>query len=490
MRADLLPADAIETSTAPAGPDPAALARRVREMIDAGRVHAARPLLGALRRTAPQSAALHDLSARLLLREGRVSEALGELDAGLAFDPASVELLLGRADARMQARDIFGAAADAADAVILAPGHAPAKAVLGVILIEMDRPADALPCLREAARAMPRHGACIRALATALERCDRADEAGETLAAAIADNPADVALRTAAIMLATRRRDFAAAAALAETARQDGVADAQVFGLRGHALSSLGRHAEANAAYAEALKLAPEDPYVRHLVVAAGLLPGASRAPDAYVETVFDGYSARFDQHLIGLHYRAPGLIRAALLAHLPALAAGQPVGPVLDLGCGTGLMGVVLSDLPAGPLVGVDISDGMLAEARAKGLYRDLIHAELESFLARAGTTWPVILAADVLCYFGALDAVLAAIHARLPPGGLLVLTVEELAELDGWRVGPKGRYAHSQAHLRRAAAAAGFALRELRPEVLRTEADADVPGLLAVLERVRHDG
>lgn len=474
----------------PSHPDPAILSRRVREMIDAGRIHAARPLLGALRRTAPPSPALHDLAARLLLREGRLSEALAELDAGLALDPAAVELLLGRADARMQARDILGAAADAADAVILAPAHAPAKAVLGVILIEMDRPEDALPCLREAARAMPRHGACIRALATALERCDRADEAAETLAAAIAASPADVALRTAAILLATRRRDFPAAAALAEAARQAGVADAQVFGLRGHALSSLGRHDEANAAYAEALKLAPEDPYVRHLVVSAGLLPGASRAPDAYVETVFDGYSARFDQHLIGLHYRAPGLIRAALLAHLPALAAGTPTGPVLDLGCGTGLMGVVLSDLPAGPLTGVDLSEGMLAEARAKGLYRDLVHAELEAFLARDTTAWPVVLAADVLCYFGALDTVLAAIHARQPPGGLLVFTVEELPEPEGWRVGPKGRFAHTEAHLRAAAATAGYALRELRAEPLRTESGADVPGLLAVLERVRHDG
>ena len=39
-------------------------------------------------------------------------------------------------------------------------------------------------------------------------------------------------------------------------------------------------------------------------------------------------------------------------------------------------------------------------------------------------------------------------------------------------------------------AATAAGFAIRTARHEVLRTEAQADVPGLLFVLERVRHDG
>ena len=69
--------------------------------------------------------------------------------------------------------------------------------------------------------------------------------------------PGDPTLRTAAIMVAMRTRDFTGAADIAEAARRDGVADAQVFGLKGHALSSLGRHGEATAAYAEALKLAP-----------------------------------------------------------------------------------------------------------------------------------------------------------------------------------------------------------------------------------------
>ena len=117
------------------GPDPAQLARRVQEMIATGRVHAARPLMAALRRLVPPSAQLHDMEARLLLREGRVPEALAELDAGIALDGASVELLISRADARMQAHDVLGAAADASDAVILAPGNGRAKAVLGVVLL-------------------------------------------------------------------------------------------------------------------------------------------------------------------------------------------------------------------------------------------------------------------------------------------------------------------------------------------------------------------
>ena len=96
------------------------------------------------------------------------------------------------------------------------------------------------------------------------------------------------------------------------------------------------------------------------------ILPSAARAPVEYLRAVFDGYADRFELHLISLGYRIPGLIRAALLRH-PAIAAGERLGPVLDLGCGTGLVAVVLSDLPIGPLVGVDVSPRMLAQRGGK---------------------------------------------------------------------------------------------------------------------------
>jgi predicted TPR repeat methyltransferase len=463
--------------------EPDVLTRRVREMVGAGRLLAARPLLAALRSMGVAAAETAEIEGRLLLREGRLADALAVLDAALANGPAAA-LHLSRAEARMQADDAAGAAADAAEAVILARTDPQAKAVLGVALIELGRPDEAMPCLRAAIAARPDRPGYRQALAAAQERCGRPDEAAATLAEAARHAPALPALRTAAIMLALRRRDFAAAAALAEAARRDGAADACVFGLRGHALSSLGRHREAADAYAEALKLAPEDPYVRHLVAASGVLPQAPRAPAEYLRTVFDGYAARFEQHLIGLGYRVPGLIRAALLAELD-LAAG-PVGPVLDLGCGTGLVGVVLSDLPLRPLVGVDLSPGMLAEARAKGLYDRLVQQDLESLLDEPGPGWKVILAADVFCYFGALDGALGRVAARLAPGGLCVFSVE-LAEGEGWQLGRQGRYRHAGRYVRDAVAGAGLRPLRCTPEILRHEADAPVDGLLVV---ARHAG
>jgi predicted TPR repeat methyltransferase len=148
--------------------------------------------------------------------------------------------------------------------------------------------------------------------------------------------------------------------------------------------------------------------------------------------------------------------------------------------------MGVVLSDLPLRPLVGVDLSPGMLAEARAKKLYDRLVQQDLESLLDEPGPGWRVILAADVFCYFGVLDGALGRVAARLAPGGLCVFSVE-LADGEGWQLGRQGRYRHAEPYVRDAVAGAGLRLLRCVPEVLRHEADAPVDGLLVV---ARHAG
>ncbi len=464
--------------------DAASLTARVAALIERGRFGAARPLLAAARRLGPPTPRLAELSALLALHEGRLDVALAELDAAVAADPAHAGLRKCRADLRRQTGDRDGAMADAAEAVLLDRDDPAGKALLGVLLLERDRAAEAVICLAEAVATAPADPSYREGLAAAQEAGGDAAAALATLIAGIAVAPARVELRNAAILLAVRRRDFTAATELAEAARQAGVADACTFGLKGHALSSLGRHEEAAEAYAEALKLGPDDPYVRHLVAASGMLPGAPRAPVDYLRTVFDGYADRFELHLISLGYRVPGLIRAALGQH-DAVAAGKPLDAVLDLGCGTGLAAVAISDLPVTSLVGVDVSPRMLAHAAAKQLYAELVEDDLPHMLAEDARRWSVVLASDVLCYFGALSDVLAAVHARLAPGGWLIFSVEERLDGGGWVLQRQGRYAHAMDYVASAVRAAGYAVRTLERQVLRYEANAPVAGIFAVLER-----
>jgi predicted TPR repeat methyltransferase len=473
-----------------------ALTVRVAALLSANRPAAARHLMSAVRRLAPPSSRIAELAARLALAEGAIDQALDELNTAVAQFPGDASLHKCRADTLLRKGDPQAALADAAEAVILDRSDPASKALLGILLLEVGRPQDAAACLREALAAEPTNPSYHQGLAAAQEACCDVDAALTTLQAGIAAQPHHVELRNTAVLTSLRRRDFAAAYQFADAARAFGVADACCFGMMGHALSSMGRHTEATDAYSEAFKLGPHDPYVRHLVAASGIMPGASRAPIEYVRTVFNGYADRFELHLVSLGYRIPGLIRAALLQH-PTIATGKRLGPVLDLGCGTGLVAVVLSDLPIRPLVGVDLSPRMLEVAAAKEIYAELHETDLLDLLAETATSWPLVIAADVLIHFGGLDQVLAAVHAALEPGGWFIFSLEELLpHFDGtvpgngdWALGRQGRYSHAFAYVATAAEAAGFAIRALEHQTVRFEADAPVAGIFAILQRAQND-
>jgi predicted TPR repeat methyltransferase len=476
--------------------DAETLCSRAAALLDAGRVAAARPLLAAAQALAPPSPKLTLISARIALASGASEQAMQELESGIATAPSHAGLRKCRADVRLRMGDLEGAARDAAEAVFLDPADPQAKAILGAALFGLGRGRDGIACLAEAVAGAPQDIASRQVLSAAQEKSGDTDNALLTLFDGIALCPDSVALRNAAVLLCIRRRDFTQAARLAEQARFLGAADACTLGMKGHALSVLGCHDEAAIAYQDALKLGPEDTYVRHLVASSGAMPGSKRAPEAYLRAVFDGYADHFDRHLISLGYSIPGAIRNVLQNH-PKIIAGLVLGPVLDLGCGTGMVAVALGGLPLGPFTGVDLSSRMLAEAHAKQLYNELRQIDIVTDLATRNEQWPLVVAADVLCYFGALDQLLAQVHESLEPGGWFIFSVEEvLPDHDGvvpgngnWALQWQGRYAHTSDYVYETACAAGFRVLRMDRPVVRYEAGAAVPGLLLTLERMRHD-
>jgi predicted TPR repeat methyltransferase len=200
--------------------------------------------------------------------------------------------------------------------------------------------------------------------------------------------------------------------------------------------------------------------------------------PGAYVAAVFDGYAPRFEASLLqALDYRVPAEL-ADLVAATPGAAGG--CGRVLDLGCGTGLAGERLRARAAW-LEGVDLSARMVEVARRKALYDELAVEDACAFLALRPRRYDLIVAADVLVYFGDLAGILACVGAALADGGRFAFSVEA-ADGDGFRLTPGQRYAHSEGYLRGSLAAAGFDLLELRARACRLEGGRPVPGLLAV--------
>jgi predicted TPR repeat methyltransferase len=217
------------------------------------------------------------------------------------------------------------------------------------------------------------------------------------------------------------------------------------------------------------------------LLAAEGHGPPPPRAPAAFVAAHFDRFAARFDGHLVdNLQYRGPELLRAAL-ARL-----GPPPGPVLDVldaGCGTGLAGPLFRPW-ARRLDGVDLSPAMLERARERGVYDGLEVGELVEVLAGRPDSYDLIIAADVLIYFGDLTPVLTAVRKALRREGRFALTVEAAAE-PAYALCGTGRYTHALDYLRRSAAAAGLEEAGAEEAVLRLQSSEPVPAYVVVLRR-----
>ena len=472
-----------------ASPDVSSLLESARDMLGAGRLNAARPLLAALERIAPGSPDVAELAGMLAAAENRLPEAIAALERVATARPEDAELRLRLAGVRHRAGDLAGALRAAADAVIAEPQDAAAKALLGLLLLEAGDAARARTCLGEASTAEPDNAWYRIGFAEAALRTGDADFARTTLEAGIARAPGRVDLREAAIRVALGQGDVAAAQALAEAAQRAGLANAGMLRMCAEAAAALGRESDTRAAVALALKLDPSDLSLRHVAACVGLIPAPERAPAGAVRAHFESRATRFADEMIAAGDRVPGLIRAAVLAHCPR-ATGAPFGPVLDLGCGTGLVAVAMSDLAPGPWIGVDLAPGMLARASPFGLYAELIEADIEDLLARDARCFPLVLAADVLPWFGALEPVFAAIGRRLAPGGLFIFSLEQMDPAPdsprAWVLSSTGRYKHERSGVEHAARASGLALRSLKPEALRNENGEVIAGLIGVLERV----
>jgi len=125
----------------------------------------------------------------------------------------------------------------------------------------------------------------------------------------------------------------------------------------------------------------------------------------------------------------------------------------VLDAGCGTGLCGALVAPF-ARRLVGVDLSEGMLAHAKDKNVYHALIKAELTDYLRDNNEAFDLIVSADALVYFGDLKGVVAGFAGALRSNGLVVFTLEQaLGDSAGvdYRLELHGRYGHGRAYVER---------------------------------------
>lgn len=123
--------------------------------------------------------------------------------------------------------------------------------------------------------------------------------------------------------------------------------------------------------------------------------------------------------------YLAPDMIAGALAERLADRAA-----PILDVACGTGLLGQALARQGFGAVWGLDLSPEMLDQARAKGCYAGLIEGDVMALDAPAMPVPPAALVcAGALTWAHLPAAALERMLGWLPPGAWIVADVERFA-------------------------------------------------------------
>lgn len=338
-----------------------------------------------------------------------------------------------------------------------APKHGFAWKALGLILSRQGRKEEALQPMQQACKLMPRDAEAFNNLGSLFEEFQRLDLAQSCYQHAI-------------------EVDAGFQAALDNMIRL---------------VESQDRPQELLPLLKRKLQAAPGDDYIRHQV---DMLERnqTDAAPSAYVVRLFDHYADQFDHHLQHeLGYRAPFDIVRLLDQHVPEQHAWR----VVDLGCGTGLVAEALAGR-AQSLVGVDLSEKMLSQARARGDYTQLACADVQEHLRQAeDASADTVIATDVFIYVGKVDEVVAQVHRVLSPGGLFAFTVEDMAagseapsDADlarGHRLERSGRYSHADAHLRKLAERHGFKVLAHEAAVIRRDKNQPLHGQLVLWQR-----
>lgn len=433
-------------------PQPAAdpLARELNgilKFINDGRLRDAAHALNALQRRAPGDARVPLLAMRMADKAGNLKGAVEMAQRAVQMAPdwhvAQIELAL----ALLKTKQIKEAMEAARRAVELAP-HDVQVLLRACAVAEQGRESEdfftwsqaALPLVPTGTKA---HARLLLMQGNEHMRCQRDNDARAAFDTVLADQPdaedEDLAQR-GLMMVAIRAEDYEAAIPLLEKLRA--------------------RH--------------PDDDGLNYAWEQAhGRTPATQPAQN--VSTLFDNYAERHD---------SPKRVADIIRELHPDMRFN-----LLDLACGTGLLGVYLGPIN-GYMIGVDLSEKMIEQAARHGLYARFHHVNvLDALRETPGDIYEVIACLDALVYIGDLHPVVPNALRILKNGGHFITTYERAAEdEDGDMVlrEKSNRYAHKESFVVKLHKDSGFEdVRVIDLPQLRSEAGQPLPGFIVVARK-----
>ena len=279
-------------------------------------------------------------------QQGRSNEAIGLIERSISLEPDRADYYNNLGIVLQSTGRLDDAIVAYEHAIDIDPSHANAYSNLGVLLRATGKSSEAEAAYRTAIQLNPNHIDAYTNLGVLLGGLQRTEEAAECYCRVITLRP--------------KHREARRLLALAHC--------------------TLGEFSEAVHIFDEWLEEEPADPIALHMRAACTGRNVPARASDGFVERTFDSFAASFESKLEKLSYRAPALVAAMLETSTFSRSKNLDV---LDAGCGTGLCGPLIAPY-ARTLVGVDLSEGMIARAKEKDVYDALIKSELTGYLRK----------------------------------------------------------------------------------------------------------
>ncbi len=221
--------------------------------------------------------------------------------------------------------------------------------------------------------------------------------------------------------------------------------------------------------------------------------------PRSHIQSLFDGYADHYDIHMQQvLSYSLPDFMASMMGAALREYIVPSAALKILDMGCGTGLLGQALYDNiktdhvlnMSFTLEGVDLSPKMLQKAGERAIYQRLTHQDLLAYLQSAPSeSYDGLMAADVVNYLGDLSLFFEQANRVLKPSGWLCFSVEDLetkslgASVSDFILLETCRFAHNQNYVKNKIEKSGFKLKKMECFGARTQSGKSVEEMIYFL-------
>lgn len=468
-------------------------------------------------RVAPENAEPHHILGLLKAQHGHFEQAIQAFQQAIALDPTQAVYHSNLSNAYKKVGNLEQAFLHIHQAIQLKPNYAEAYNNLGSLLYTQARYKEALAPLEKAVRLRPDYWEAHFNLANVSVKLDENLQAIEHYLEVLKLRPMHATSIQNLSMVYVAEARYDDALPLLEQVHQWQPEHPEILAQLGHLYLETGQSSKAIECYHKALQSLPDRGEIHHNLAVLYLrennrtdalvhfekalaldsdndtarhmalaLKGqqCEQAPRQYIASLFDQYANYYNAHVKEkLEYNVPGELRMATGQVLPVHSAQKRI---LDLGCGTGLCGVFFQDL-AQWMVGVDISFGMLANAKALGAYHALCQLDILQALPGHGQfSFDLVLAADVLVYLGDLKALFQSVSEVLAPDGLFALTIETLTCGDeDYQLQSTGRFAHQTTYIEALAKQNQLEICLQKNLVLRKSKEQDIGGMIFILQK-----